>query len=323
MKAAVNTQYGPPSIIRIRDIEKPNPSDNQILIRVKYSGANRTDYGFLRAKPFVVRFFSGLFGPKYSSLGCEFSGVVDSVGSKVDDYKKGDKVFGFDDKYFGGYAEYKLIDAKKAVYKIPPGVSTLNAGVASEGAHYALFYIYKIKDIKNAKVFVNGATGAIGSAAVQILKERGAYVHASSTTEQVEMVKKLGADEVIDWQTEDLSTLGQQFDVFFDAVGKSRYKIARKLLKPGGLYMSSELGPYGQNPLLSIINPIQRIITKRNIKFPVPATRKKEIIEIARLLESHKFTPVIDKEFHLKDVSRALEYVETGNKVGNVVIKIG
>lgn len=322
MIAAVNTEYGPPSVIKIREIPAPVPARGEILIKIKYAGANRTDAGFMRAKPPIVRLFSGIVGPKYSSLGCEFSGVVETVGSKVSDFKKGDKVFGFDDKNFGAFAEYKVIKANKAVYKIPEGIPTKHAGVATEGAHYALYYLKKIKIPHKAVVFVNGGTGAIGSAAIQLLKEKGAYVYASSTTAELKLVKKLGADQVVDWQAQDITSVGMQFDVFFDSVGKSSFKTARKILKPGGIYMSSELGKWGQNPILSLINPIQKLFTKRNIKFPIPQTKKEDIKEIARVLKSRKYTPVIDREYHLKDVPRAMRYVETGQKVGNVVIKV-
>lgn len=322
MRAAVNKEYGPPSVIKIQQVEKPSPNSDQILIKIEYAGANRTDSGFLQAKPFVTRFFTGLLKPKYSSLGCEFSGVVESIGSSVAEFKKGDRVFGFDDKDFGAFAEYKVINASSAVAKIPSGITAKDAAAATEGAHYALYYIYKIKNIAKSRVFVNGGTGAIGSAAIQLLKERGAYVYASSTTEQINMVKNIGADNVIDWQKDDITKLDQNFDVFFDAVGKSRFSIARKILKPGGLYMSSELGPYGQNPILTLLNPMQKIFTKRNIAFPIPYTKKEDIQEIARVLESRSFNPVIDSEYSLDETAKALERVESGKKVGGVVINI-
>jgi NADPH:quinone reductase-like Zn-dependent oxidoreductase len=322
MKAAVNTTYGPPSVIKISNIPKPSPKENEILLKVHYAGVNRTDDGFLRAKPFVTRFFTGLLKPKYNSLGCEFSGVVEDIGSKVSSYSVGDKVYGFDDKDFGGYADYKTIAVDKMIDKVPKGITLRQAAAATEGAHYAFFYIYKINNISSAKVFLNGATGAIGSAALQLLKARGAYVVASSPTKHIKTVKNLGADEVVDWQKQDISKLNQEFDVFFDAVGKSRFSVARKILKNGGTYMSSELGPWGQNPLLSIINPIQKLFTKRNISFPLPSTRKKEIIEISKVLKSGKFKPLIDREYPLEKIADAFEFVSTGKKTGSVIIKV-
>jgi NADPH:quinone reductase-like Zn-dependent oxidoreductase len=320
MKVAKNKSYGPPSSIVMQEVDEPIVQPNDVLVQIHYSSVNRTDDGFLRGKPFVTRFFTGLIRPRFVSVGCEFSGIVDRVGDEVNDFKPGDRVFGFDDQDFGGYAEYKAINQDKMIVKIPDNISLEQAAVALEGAHYALFYIYKIK--KDSKVFVNGGTGAIGSAAVQLLKAHGFYVEASSTTKEVGTVKKLGADKVIDWQKQDISERASECDVYFDAVGKSTFKEARKILKPGGLYMSSELGPYGQNPLLSLINPIQRIFTRKNIKFPIPKTRKLEAEMIVKHLEDGSFVPLIDKKFNINEIQDAFDYVESGQKVGNVLIEV-
>lgn len=322
MKAAVNSTYGPPSIIKIKEVSKPKPKPNDVLVNVHFSSVNRTDSGFLRAKPFVTRFFTGITKPRYLTVGCEFSGVIEEVGSKVKKFKPGDRVFGFDDKDFGSYAEYKIIDENKMIETVPDKITLEQAAVSLEGAHYALFYIYKIPKTNKTKVFVNGATGAIGSAGVQLLKAEGCYVEASSTTKEIETIKKLGVDKVIDWETQNITKEASKCDVYFDAVGKSTFKNARKILKPGGIYMSSELGPYGQNPILALLNPLQRIFTKRNISFPVPKTRPQEAQIIRKHLEMNTFRPLIDRMFRMKDIPEAFEYVESGQKVGNVLIKI-
>ena len=322
MKVASNSKYGPQSLIKIIDIETPSPKPKQVLVKIHYSSVNRTDDGFLRGKPFVTRLFTGLLRPKYISVGCEFSGIVESVGSEVKQFKPGDRVFGFDDKNFGCYAEYKAIDENKMIEKVPANITLRQAAVSLEGAHYALFYIYQIPKSKSTKVFVNGATGAIGSAGVQLLKAKGYCVEASSTTKHVKTARRLGADKVIDWQKQDTSEVASKCDVYFDAVGKSTYKEARKILKPGGLYMSSELGPCGQNPLWSLINPLQRLFTKRNIKFPIPKTRKQEASAIAKYLKGGQFAPLIDRQYSMHEIPEAFEYVESGNKVGNVLVKI-
>lgn len=323
MKAAVNTVYGPPSVIKIADVEKPSPGPEDILIKVHYSSVNRTDDGFLRAEPFIVRFFSGLLRPKVNSLGCEFSGIVEEVGSRVSNFRPGDRVFGFDDQKFGGHAEYKTISEHKAIAKVPKNITLEQAAVALEGAHYALFYIYAFpKNSKDLDVFINGATGGIGSAALQIIKAMGHKVEASSTTKEKTTIKKLGANKVIDWQKEAIDKRASMCDVYFDSVGKSSYKEARKILKPDGIYMSSELGRFGQNSLLAIINPIQRVFTGTNIKFPLPKTRKKEVELIAEYLALNQFKPLIDKKYTMEDIPIAYEYVKLGQKVGNVVIKI-
>lgn len=322
MKAAVNETYGPPSIIKIKKVDTPIPGPKDVLVKVHFSSVNRTDSGFLRAKPFVTRFFTGLLKPKYLTVGCEFSGVIEEVGEDVKKFKVGDRVFGFDDQNFGGYAEYKAVAEDKMIETIPDNITFEQAAVALEGAHYALFYIYKIPKSKKTKVFVNGGTGAIGSAGIQLLKAKGYYVEASSTTKEIEKVKKLGADKVIDWQKQDIAQVASKCDVYFDAVGKSTFKSARKILKPKGIYMSSELGPFGQNPLLSLVNPFQRIFTKRNIAFPLPSTRKQESQIIRKHLADGSYAPLIDKSYTMKQIPKAFEYVESGQKVGNVVIKI-
>jgi NADPH:quinone reductase-like Zn-dependent oxidoreductase len=322
MKAAINSTYGPPSIIKIIDIERPKVGPNDVLVKVHYSSVNRTDIGFLRGKPFVTRFFTGIPKPKYLTVGCEFSGVIEEVGSETKRFKPGDKVFGFDDKDFGGYAEYKIINENKMIETVPHNITLEQAAVSLEGAHYALFYIYKIPKSKKTTIFVNGATGAIGSAGVQLLKASGYYVEASSTTKALNTVKNLGADKVIDWEKQDISKVASKCDIYFDAVGKSTFKQARKILKPGGLYMSSELGPYGQNPILSIFNPLQRMFTKRNIAFPLPSTRQQEAKIIKDHLEQSTFKPLMDRSYIMKEIPQACDYVESGKKLGNVIIKI-
>ena len=322
MKAAVNETYGPPSVIKIKGVKKPTPGPNDILVEVHYSSVNRTDVGFLRAKPFVTRFFTGIIKPKYLTLGCEYSGIVKDLGKDVKKFKLGDRVFGFDDSNFGGYAEYKIVNENQMVETIPSNTTQEQAAVALEGAHYALFYIYKVPESKKTRVFVNGATGAIGSAGVQILKALGYYVEASSTTKDIGKVKKLGADKVIDWEKQDIKRVASNCDVYFDAVGKSSFKQAKKILNPHGIYMSSELGPYGQNPLLALFNVVQRLFTKRNVYFPIPKTRLKEATIIKQYLANGTFIPLVDRTYSLVDIQKAFEYVESGKKVGNVVIKV-
>ena len=321
MKVITNAKYGSPSVLEIKDVNKISPKYNQILVKVKYSSVNRTDVGFLRGKPFVTRLFTGLLKPKYPSLGCEFSGTVSEVGNDVSLFKVGDRVFGFDDHNFGGYSEYKLINEDEMIEEIPSNISYKQAAISLEGSHYALFFVYKISK-PNAKVFVNGATGAIGSAAVQLLKAMGHYVEASCTTEQLTTIEALGVDKVIDWQKNDISKIASKCDVYLDSVGKSSFKEARKILNPDGLYMSSELGKYGQNPLLSLINPVQRLFTKQNIIFPIPKTRKQEAETIKKYLSTGKFDPLLDKQYEMEEIPLAFRYVESGKKVGNVVIKI-
>ena len=186
MKAAVYRRYGPPEVVRVMEAPKPEPDDDELLVRVRATSVNRTDCGFLRAHPFVVRLFAGLSRPRRTILGCEFAGDVEAVGSRVTDFSVGDRVFGFDDARWGGHADYKAVSARQMVATIPEGLGYEQAAVSTEGAHYALRYVRALGVGDGTKVLVHGATGAIGTAAVQLLKHAGAYVVATSTTANVE-----------------------------------------------------------------------------------------------------------------------------------------
>ncbi len=322
MKAAVNLRYGTPEVIQIIGVPKPVPKDSELLIKVHCSSVNRTDDGFLRAKPFVTRFFSGLLKPRRLILGCEFAGEIVQVGRSVSKYKKGDRVFGFDDIGWGGHGEYKAIDETKSVALIPKNVTYQQAAASTEGAHYALSYIRTIQKLGAKRVLVHGATGAIGSAAVQLLKQAGLYVVATSPTKHMKLVKSFGADAVIDWEKDDFTKCPETFDVVFDSVGKSTFKQCKPLLKSRGVYIATELGPYGQNPLLALISPFFKIFGTKRVLFPLPKNNKTIIDFIAARLDDKTFVPVIDKTYKLEDIADAYRYVETGQKTGNVVIEL-
>ena len=242
MKAAIYTQYGVPEVVKIMDVEKPTPKENEVLIKVHASTVNRTDCGFRSAEYFVSRFFSGLFRPKFKTLGCEFAGEIEAIGKAVSSFKIGDKVFGFNDSRFGGHAEYMTLAENAPFTTMPNNVSFEVAAAITEGAHYALCDIRAAKVKHGQKVLVNGGTGGIGSAAVQLLKHFGAEVTAVCGTQHVELVKSLGADVVIDYLKEDFTKRNQTFDFIFDAVGKSSFGRCKPLLKENGIYISTELG---------------------------------------------------------------------------------
>jgi NADPH:quinone reductase-like Zn-dependent oxidoreductase len=322
MKAACNYEYGDPSVLIFQDIPKPVPRDDEILVKVHYSGVNRTDDGFLRAKPFVTRFFSGLVRPRNIVLGCEFAGEVVQVGSDVGEFTIGDNVFGFDDVKWGGHAQFKVMNADKMVTRVPKNITLQQAGVSTEGAHYALSYVEKIKKLNARKVLVHGATGSIGSAAVQLLKYEGIEVIATSTTKSMKMVKSLGADKVIDWQKEDFTKLDIKVDVVFDSVGKSSFNSCKNILNENGVYIATELGTYGQNPLLGIVSPAFKMLGQKRVLFPLPLAKKEIIVKLAKIIEEGKFKPVIDKTYKLEDVAKAYQYVNSGQKTGNVSVEI-
>jgi len=229
MKAIVYTKYGPPEVLQLKDVEKPSPKDNELLIRVYATTVNRTDCGFLRAKPFIVRFFSGLIKPRNTSLGNEFAGKIEVVGKDVTSFNVGDKVFGYNDADFGAHAEYMTTPEEGMLAIMPANMSYEEAAPSTEGAHYALNIIKKANIQSGQNIMINGATGAIGSAAVQLVKYFGADVTAVCNTKNVALVKSLGVDEVIDYTKEDFTKNGQTYDVVFDAVGKSSFRRCKAL----------------------------------------------------------------------------------------------
>lgn len=308
--------------MRIRDIEKPRPAADEILVRIRCSSVNRTDTGFLRAKPFITRFFGGLVRPRHLALGCEFAGEVEVVGDSVTRFAVGDRVFGFDDSRWGGHADFKAIAQDAAVATVPEGITYEQAAASTEGAHYALVDIRAAKVQPGSRVLVHGATGAIGSAAVQLSKHAGAYVLATSNTRNVALVASLGPDRVIDWERDDFTTCGERFDVVFDAVGKSSFGACKPLLVEHGVYVSTDLGPMAQNPFLGLASPLFERAGAKRVLFPIPSHNRAMIEFLRDRLASGAFTPLIDRVYPLDEIVDAFEYVETGQKTGNVVIRL-
>lgn len=319
MKAAIHTRYGSPEVVALKDITKPIPQAKELLIKVCASTVNRTDAGFRSATYFISRFWTGLFWPKQHTLGSEFAGIIEDVGKDVLLFKKGDKVFGFDDATFGGHAEYMVIDESKAIATIPDKISIHHAAAIAEGAHYALCNIRASHIQRNQYAMVYGATGAIGSAAVQLLKHYGVNVTAVCNTKNVALVKSLGADQVIDYETQDFKSTGQTFDFIFDAVGKSSFRVCKPLLKDKGIYVSTELGKNAENIFLALFTPMMR---NKKVIFPIPPIDKKDLQFLKELIENGDFMPVIDREYQLEQIVEAYEYVESGQKTGNVILRI-
>jgi len=319
MKAAVYTHYGPPEMVHLSEVEKPVANDNEVLIKVSASTVNRTDCGFRSANYFIVRFWSGLIRPKNPVLGCEFAGVIEAIGKNVTLFKPGDKVFGYNDRKFGGHAEYMTMAEDDSLTTMPENISFNEAAAITEGAHYALCDIRAAKIGAGQQVLINGATGAIGSAAVQLVKHLGAGVTAVCDTKNTGLVQSLGADVVIDYLKEDFTTLNTRFDVVFDAVGKSSFRKCLPLLKKGGIYMSTELGYMAQNPFLALITPL---FGGKKLLFPMPSISKKDVEFLKELVAKGRFRPVIDRSYPLEQIIEAHRYVETGMKTGNVVITI-
>jgi NADPH:quinone reductase-like Zn-dependent oxidoreductase len=319
MKAIVYTRYGPPEVARLQEMPKPIPKDNEVLINVHASTVNRTDSGFRSAEYVVSRFFSGLFRPKFPILGSEFAGVVEAIGKNVTLFKTGDAVFGFNDQTFGGHAEYVAVPETSALSTIPANMDFETAAALTEGSHYALVDIRAAKVKKGQHVLVYGATGAIGSAAVQLLKHFGAIVTAVCNTKNVELVKSLGADSVIDYQTQDFTQTKDRFHFIFDAVGKSSFGQCKPLLTDTGIYISTELGKNGENILLALTTSFGK---GKKLLFPLPTITRDDVEFIKVLAEKDEFKPVIDRTYRLDQIVEAYRYVETGTKTGNVVLQV-
>ncbi|MDP1817449.1 MAG: NAD(P)-dependent alcohol dehydrogenase [Leadbetterella sp.] len=319
MKASVYTKYGPPEVAKLLEVPVPLPKDNEVLVRVYASTVNRTDSGFRSAEYFISRFWSGLLRPKCQILGCEFAGIIEEIGKAVTTFEKGDKVFGFNDKTFGGHGEYLTIAETEAVTIMPDNLGFDEAAALTEGAHYALVDIRAAKIEPGQNVLVYGATGAIGSAAVQLLKHFGAIVTAVCNSKNVGLVKLLGANTVIDYQTQDFTKTEIKFDFIFDAVGKSSFGQCKPLLTEKGIYISTELGKNGENILLALTTPLWG---GKKLLFPMPSITKQDVIFFKELVQKGEYKSVIDRIYKLDQIVEAYKYVESGQKTGNVVIKI-
>ena len=317
MKAAVYNSYGPPHVVALADLEIPVPKPDEILIRVRATTVNRTDTGIRSAVYVVSRLFSGIIRPKFPVLGNEFAGDVVSTGEKVKEFKEGDRVFGYNDTSFGGHAEYLSIRENDAVDHIPDNLSYREAAPLTEGAHYALCNIRAARVKAGQNVMVYGATGAIGSAAVQLLHYFGAHVTAVCHTKHVELVASLGADRVVDYVSEDFTATDRRFDFVFDAVGKISFGQCKRILNPEGIYVSTEPGKNGENIYLALI---KKFSTGKRVIFPIPSISKHDVTFLGELAKKGIFKPVIDRSYRLDEIVEAHQYVETGQKTGNVVI---
>lgn len=319
MKAAVYEKYGPPEVLHIKEVETPKPKDNEVLIRVFATTVNRTDCAMLRAKPFIMRFFTGFLKPKKQIPGIDFAGRIESVGKDVKTFNKGDRVFGFDASGLCSHAQFITFPENKAIAVIPEGTSYEQAAASLEGFHYAYNFINKVPSLNGKRVLVNGATGAIGSAMVQLLKYFGAHVTAVCNTKNIALIRSIGADDIIDYLNEDFTKINQTFHFVFDAVGKSTFWKCKRLMEAGGIYISSELGPMAQNLVLAIFT---FITGNKKVIFPIPTDGNRSVLLIKKITEEGKFKPVIDKIFPLEQIAEAYRYVETGEKTGNVVINL-
>lgn len=319
MKAAVYARYGPPEVVRIAEVDRPSVGDKDVLVRVHATTVNRTDCAYRAARPFFVRALTGLSRPRRTVLGTEFAGVVEEVGGGVTSFAVGDRVFGYNEGAFGTHAEYLAVPEDGAVATMPAGGTFEETAPGTEGSHYALAFIRTAGIQAGQDVLVHGATGAIGSAAVQLLKSRGVTVTAVCDTANLELVRSLGADRVVDHTVQDFTEDEQTYDAVLDAVGKSTFGRCKRLLKPGGVYLSSDLGPWWQNLVLPLVTSLSG---GKKVKFPTPRQGQEMVRSFRDLMESGQFRPLVDRRYPLDQIVEAYRYVETGRKIGNVVIAV-
>tara|TARA_R110002110_G_scaffold22666_6_gene87586 strand:- start:2004 stop:2957 length:954 start_codon:yes stop_codon:yes gene_type:complete len=317
MKASIRRRYGSPDQIKIEDIKKPIPKDNEVLIKVHATTVSRTDCANLTAKPFLMRFVLGLFKPRKIVLGTDFAGEVITIGKKIKSFNIGDKVFGFVDLGCESQAEY-ITTTVEELFLIPEKLDYKEAAASLEGANYAYTFIHKVHIQSGQNILINGATGGIGSALLQFARQYDVKITATCNTKSIHLIQSLGADKIYDYTIEDFTDYNDKYDFVFDAVGKSTFGKCKSLLKENGIYISSELGPYSQN----IFYPLLTSRSSKKVIFPLPYSKQKTIPYISNLLEKGKFKPVIDREYSLEDISEAYKYVLTGEKTGNVLIKI-
>ncbi|MCA9660031.1 MAG: NAD(P)-dependent alcohol dehydrogenase [Myxococcales bacterium] len=319
MRAAQRLHYGPPSVIRVESLPRPEPGANELLVRVVATTVSRTDCALLSAKPFVMRFIAGLTRPKRAVLGTDFAGRVEAVGADVEGFAVGDRVFGINDMGLGTQAEYAAIPADDAVATIPDGTSFAAAAAALEGAWYAQSIVERASLRRGSRVLINGATGAIGSALLQLCVDLDARVTAVGNTKNLALLESLGAEAVIDYERDDFTKRPGPYDYVFDAVGKSTFGASRRLLAAGGVYCSTELGPGAQNLLFAATTPLFR---RRRVVFPVPVDRKAFLPVLCDLLARGRLKPVIDRAYALDDVRDAYAYAGSGQKTGGVLLRL-
>jgi len=318
MRAAVNDRYGSPDVLALRDIPAPQPADGEIQVRVHATTVGRTDTCALRAHPFFVRAFTGLLRPKRTVLGLDFAGTVEAVGVGVTRFARGDRVFGLTPGGYGAHAEYVCLPEDSAISKMPEGRS-FDEVVVCEGAWYANMYLSKFGLKPGHKILIYGASGAIGTAAVQLARFYGATVTAVVATPHLDLAALLGAGDVIDYTATDFTLAGASFDFVLDAVGKTSYFECRPLLKPTGVFAATDLGPWWQNIVLALWSSITG---SGRVVFPTPHASRTLVEFLSARIEGRDLQAVVDRSYALEEIAEAYRYVETQRKTGIVVIEV-
>jgi NADPH:quinone reductase-like Zn-dependent oxidoreductase len=316
VRAIVYDRYGPPEVLRLEDVERPMPGADDVLVRVHATTVTRTDTGLRSAEYFISRFVTGLFRPKRKILGLELAGVVEEVGAGVTEFRVGDEVFGVGS---GPHAEYVCVQESGALAHKPRDTTFEEAAAVCDGAALALACLRKAGSLDGRSVVVYGASGSVGTAAVQLAKHFGANVTAVCNTKNVELMRELGADHVVDYTHDDFTNDGETYDVIFDAVGKHSFRRSRRSLKPDGAFLETDLGFMWHVPLLALAT---RWVGSRRVGLGITKYSKEDVLLLKELIEAGQYRAVIDRTYPLEDVVEATRYVETGQKTGNVVLTV-
>jgi NADPH:quinone reductase-like Zn-dependent oxidoreductase len=317
MRAVVHDTYGPPDVLRLREVPRPVPKDDEVLIKIHATTVNRTDTALRAAKPFASRFITGLRRPKRKILGSELAGVVETAGAAVSEFGVGDQVFGVNPWKFGTHAEFACMRASSSLAHKPAGMSFEEAAAVCDGAILALGCLRPADLRKGKGILVYGASGSIGTAAVQLARYFDAHVTAVCNTRNLEIVRSLGADEVIDYTQEDFTKNGQRYDVIFDAVGKHSLRRCKGSLNRNGFYLATD---QWQNLALAL-RPSW--VAGTTVVFPIPPRyTQMDVLFLKELIEAGKYRAVIDRCYPLEQVIDATKYVETEEKTGNVVLTV-
>jgi len=315
MRAVIYEKYGGPEVLRLGEVDRPYPKDDEVLIKIHATTVTRTDLGTRSAKPFLMRFFAGFLRPRRKILGMELAGVVEAVGAAVTQFEVGDEVFGV--KGSGAHAEYVCMRESAPLAHKPPGLTFEEAAAVCDGASLALACLRKADLQTGQSILIYGATGAVGTAGVQLAKHFGLDVTAVGNTKNVELVRSLGAAEVIDYTKEDFTKNGKAYDVVFDAVGKHSFRRSWRSIKPGGIFISTDPGFMWHVSLLALLT---RWFGERRIAMGMTRYSRSDVLFFRGLVESGEFRPVLDRVYPLEDTVEATRYVETGQKTGNVVL---
>jgi NADPH:quinone reductase and related Zn-dependent oxidoreductases len=320
MKAVVQDRFGPPEVLRIEEVERPVPKDDEVLIRIRATTVTQTDTHGRAASPFFLRLVFGLRRPRWRTLGVELAGEVEAVGAAVSEFKVGDAVFGSPSTYYGAHAEYVCVPERGPLTHIPAGMSFDEAAAVCDGAMQALSTL-RLADAKDGRrLVIYGASGSLGTAAVQLAKHFGAHVTAVCNTKNVELVRSLGADEVVDYLREDFTKNGQTYDAIIDAVGKYSFRRGRRSLKRGGVYVATDGGRFLLETLALLL--VTRWVGSKRVRGAIGRRSKQDVLFLKELIEAGEFRAVIDRRYTMEQVVEAHRYVETWQKTGNVVLTI-